>query len=106
MLKPQYHVQVLETAAEGEAFFPARELLPWADPYIASLMGQLEWNETQNADDTWVENEWADEPEPGDETGFGNELTPEPNDWHLDREPAMPPVYGGWPLLNDLGRAR
>ena len=35
--------------ADGESF-AARELLPWADPYIASLMGQLQ-NEAD--DETW-----------------------------------------------------
>ncbi len=89
----QFHVQVIETAVDGESF-PARELLPWADPYIASLMGQLQ-NEAD--EETW-DFEAKDE-DLEDEEFFDDEL---PEDWHLDREPALPPVYGGWPLLNDL----
>lgn len=89
----QFHVQVIETAADGESF-AARELLPWADPYIASLMGQLQ-NEAD--EETW-DFESKDEGLENEEF-FDDEL---PEDWHLDREAAFPPVYGGWPLLNDL----
>jgi hypothetical protein len=89
----QFHVQAIETAVDGESF-PARELLPWADPYIASLMGQLQ-NEAE--EEAWDFEAKDDELE--DEEFFDDEL---PADWHLDREPALPPVYGGWPLLNDL----
>jgi hypothetical protein len=88
----QFHVQVLETPADGESF-PARELLPWADPYIASLMGRL----SSEADDAWDFAAKNDE-DFDDEEYLDDEL---PEDWHLDREPQLPPVYGGWPLLND-----
>lgn len=88
----QFHVQVLETPVDGEAF-AARELLPWADPYIASLMGQLQ---NQADEETW-DFEAKDEDD-GDEF-LVDEL---PEDWHLDSESHLPPVYGGWPLLNDL----
>jgi hypothetical protein len=104
MIRPLKQVQVLETAAEGEEFFPARELLPWADPYIASLMGQLSGDndaeqEDELADPTWdFDYEALDEE---DEEALGDDVTPG-DDWHLDRESVYPPVYGGWPLLNDL----
>jgi hypothetical protein len=94
----QFHVQAIETAADGESF-PARELLPWADPYIASLMGQLQ-NEAE--EETWdfeaKDDEFEEEDFLDDELAAG-EL---PEDWHLDRESTLPPAYGGWPLLNDL----
>lgn len=87
----QFHVHAIETAVDGESF-PARELLPWADPYIASLMGQLQ----NEADEVAWDFEAKDE---DFEAFLDDELEA---DWHLDREPALPPVYGGWPLLNDL----
>lgn len=90
----QFHVQVLETPADGD-FFPARELLPWADPYIASLMGRL----AGEADDEGWDFRAKDDVEFGSEELLNDEL---PEDWHLDRESPFPPVYGGWPLLNDL----
>lgn len=101
MVRLVKQLQVVETAAEGDAFFPARELLPWADPYIASLMGRLEGvNDSEQADETWdFDYEPLDEEE---EENLTDELTPDADDWHLDRDPAYPPIYGGWPLLNDL----
>ena len=92
----QFHVQAIETAADGQSF-PARELLPWADPYIASLMGRLQ-NEAEA--DAW-DFETRDDVEL-EEDFLDDEL---PEDWHLDRAPVLPPVYGGWPLLNDLPSA-
>ena len=89
-------VQAVETAADGESF-PARELLPWADPYIAALMGRLE-NEAD--DDAWEFDVKSDEEGFEDEEFLAEDL-PADEDWHLDREPRFPPVYGGWPLLND-----
>jgi hypothetical protein len=104
MIQPLKRVQVVETAADGEDFFPARELLPWADPYIASLMGRLEGENNAEQEDELADPTWDFDYEPldeEDEEALGDELTPG-DDWHLDREPAYPPVYGGWPLLNDL----
>jgi hypothetical protein len=95
---PKYHVQVLETDAD-DSFAPARELLPWADPYIASLMGRLEQHEHGHDDETWDYEPLDDEADEEEEV-LRDEL-PEDDDWHLDREPRFPPVYGGWPLLND-----
>ena len=92
----KYHVQVLETDAD-DSFGPARELLPWADPYIASLMGRLEQHEHGHDDETW---DFDYEPEGTEEEEVERNELPEDDDWHLDRE-SFPPVYGGWPLLND-----
>ncbi|QDU27701.1 hypothetical protein ETAA8_27900 [Anatilimnocola aggregata] len=106
MRKPNYNVQLLETAAEGDAFLPAKELLPWADPYIAALVGRLEAqdeeeNETWDFDAEALDKD-AEEAEDAAHYWLSDELAPEDDDWHLDRAPAVPPVYGGWPLLNDL----
>jgi hypothetical protein len=104
MVRSLKRVQVVETAAEGEDFFPARELLPWADPYIASLMGRLEGQNDAEQADELADPTWDFDYEPldeEDEEALSDDLTPE-DDWHLDGEPAYPPTYGGWPLLNDL----
>lgn len=115
MRKPNYNVQVLETAAD-DSFLPAKELLPWADPYIAALMGRLtsEYGDSElseQEDETWdfdseqldVEDEAAQD---ASQYWLSDELAPEDSaddfHWHLDRAPAVPPVYGGWPLLDDL----
>ena len=87
----QFHVQLFEAPTDGEAF-PARELLPWADPYIAQLMGQL-----QEEEETW---DFESKDEEFEEEEFIDDELPE--DTHLDSESHLPPVYGGWPLLNDL----
>jgi hypothetical protein len=97
VMPKQFHVQAIETAPDGQSF-AARELLPWADPYIASLMGRLQ-NEAEQGD--W-DFETRDETDLEDEDFLDDEL---PEDWHLDRAPVLPPVYGGWPLLNDLPAA-
>ena len=92
----QFHVQAIETAADGQSF-SARELLPWADPYIASLMGRLQNEADENAWDFETRDD-----DSAEEDFLDDEL---PEDWHLDRAPVLPPVYGGWPLLNDLPSA-
>ena len=95
----QYHVQAVETAADGE-FSPARELLPWADPYIAQLMGQLE---DEADDDAWDFDTRLEEEDDDFVADDSHDAELDVNeDWHLDREPRLPAVYGGWPLLNDL----
>ena len=79
-----------------------RDLLPWADPYIAALMAQLEGHEdeadiseSRNPRDgsncySAVDGNWSD-----DDSVLDDELDDAGS--HLD----YPPVIGGWPLLND-----
>jgi len=80
-----------------------RDLLPWADPYIAALMAQLE-GQPGDADDSDSRNlrdgsdcysaaddAWSDE----DNSVLADEL--DETGSHLD----YPPVVGGWPLLDD-----
>lgn len=77
-----------------------RDLLPWADPYIAVLMDRLEDRFGRNAD-TYAPAESDDEPW----------SPPADYDWQDDafrpdqpagsRQSWDPPVYGGWPLLDD-----
>ncbi len=85
----------------GEAC--CRDLLPWADPYIAALMAQLEGqqgeadvSESQHSKDgsdyhSAAEDSWFDD----DHSVLADELDGAGS--HLD----YPPVVGGWPLLND-----
>lgn len=81
-----------------------RDLLPWADPYIAGLMAQLhgrqdmadvseapafnDGNRCYSAAEEWLDDEQS-------ELSYDNEL--DDNGSHLD----FPPVVGGWPLLSD-----
>lgn len=101
------HCQVVEvprftpSSRLGEAC--CRDLLPWADPYIAALMAQLEGqqsdaenSETQHSKDgsdcySAVEDTWLED----DDSVLSDEL--DGSGSHLD----YPPVIGGWPLLND-----
>jgi hypothetical protein len=77
-----------------------RDLLPWADPYIAGLMAKLERGRD-------AEDEGGDDP--FDRGGFtGHDAA---RAWRDDAflpprsRRALPsaeqPVYGGWPLLDD-----
>ena len=85
-----------------------REILPWADPYIAQLMQRLESrfdadegfaNAFDRSEDApWPVHEWN-----GGEWNGGDaesaESFAEPFDAISSQ--ALPAVFGGWPLLND-----
>lgn len=103
------HCQVLEMpatnrlassrhAAQGE--WP-RDLLPWADPYIALLMQRLE--------DRYEHDDAAfDDAASNMSTGeFSGEGSWDSEDLELrqmsDPIEPYPPIYGGFPLLNDAG---
>lgn len=80
-----------------------RDLLPWADPYIAALVAQLDGlqgeadlSDSQNLRDgshcySAADGSWPDE----EDSVLADELDEAGS--HLD----YPPVIGGWPLLND-----
>jgi hypothetical protein len=80
-----------------------RDLLPWADPYIAALMAQLVDQSGEDAPANLpnskdgsqcysaAEETWPDD----DQSVLADEL--DDNGSHLD----YPPVVGGWPLLDD-----
>ena len=82
-----------------------RDLLPWADPYIASLLGKLEHHSQAVADypigrseitlyelaaDEWLGDDWIENTDDGESEILDEEL------------PKMRPVFGGFPLLDDL----
>jgi hypothetical protein len=112
---PDYHDEWMP----AEQDWP-RDLLPWADPYIAVLMLRLErqydwvgvaddnpfddaptlaagdwqvlsWHDDFLADDAFAAlagNPWQDDAgRPG---------------WHAGRRSEFPPVFGGFPLLDDV----
>lgn len=100
------HCQVLEVPARDE-WHPRhdrpRDLLPWADPYIAKLISRLEdrYNvEELDADlsDPFAPDESSWQPAAGDdwEDAFVPRSLDTPRHrWH-------PPVFGGFPLLDDV----
>ena len=80
---------------------PARDLLPWADPYIAGLMRRLEGR--HGADD-------ADSCDPfAADDGAGGSVIDDgwqedafmPRPLEVPRFHSFPPVVGGFPLLDD-----
>jgi hypothetical protein len=78
----------------------ARELLPWADPYIASLMRRLErrcgGDDEMNGDDPMHEDSDAAFDDGWQEDAFM------PRPIEPPRIHSYPPVYGGFPLLEDV----
>ena len=99
--------QVLEVPAQ-EDWMPRRgdwprDLLPWADPYIATLLGRLEdrygaaegddelADPRPANDDEWSAQAYDDGWE--DDAFMPRQLEPTRFHW-------FPPVYGGFPLLD------
>ena len=97
-----------EWMSQGEEW--PRDLLPWADPYIAVLMIRLErryeWVGVADdsplaaddapfsaADDSWQDLAWQDFPLEDDAFLPGR---------HDGRRSMHPPVFGGFPLLDDV----
>ena len=89
-----------ELAPQEEGTWP-RDLLPWADPYIASLMTQLDNRRFATegllddevtlyrcVSDLWQDDEQPQPALPPDRTG-------------VFFDPPFPPIYGGFPLLED-----
>jgi hypothetical protein len=98
--------QVLEVPSEFGARVAPRDLLPWADPYIAVLMQRLEQQ---------YEIDWESNPLRAEDSDDMNHSTSqheetswtaaEVDGWQAPAEAShgwYPPVYGGWPLLDDL----
>jgi hypothetical protein len=114
MMFGRVHCQVVETPAQYDRLsrhrdWP-RDLLPWADPYIAVLMARLErrYDWADESDDCpWV----ADEVEPHARDSWSNQTSWPSEAWQDDafmpgrlegRRPMFPPMYGGFPLLDDV----
>src|SRR5262245_36437091 len=79
-----------------------RELLPWADPYIATLMRRLE-GRGGGFDGFAASDPFADEDEDSgaifDDGWQEDAFMPRPLE--APRFHSYPPVYGGFPLLED-----
>jgi hypothetical protein len=102
--------QVLEMPKSSEAVLDRgdwpRDLLPWADPYIARLICRLEERyEAATLDDGGRYGPVAEDDELyldayraewEDDAFLPRALEPTRDRW-------FPPVYGGFPLLNDTG---
>ena len=89
-----------------------RDLLPWADPYIASLVRRLEQRfEGDLADDPRCNPFTTDEAECGaeafDDGWEVDAFIPRPLETRpletISASRRHPPVYGGFPLLDDCG---
>jgi hypothetical protein len=96
--------QVLEVPAQtgrpprGEQW--PRDLLPWADPYIAGLLEKLERRYGHN---DFVDDDPPREPQfpfSGDEAWLPDDAFRPPRTARSEQR-AIEPVYGGWPLLDD-----
>ena len=100
------HCQVVETPTQGYRAASGgewpRDLLPWADPYIALLMTRL-------ADRYEVDEASFERPLPAeaaswevayDDSWQDDAFMPWRND--APRRPIYPPVFGGFPLLDDV----
>ncbi|MFN0016627.1 MAG: hypothetical protein ACKVP0_00110 [Pirellulaceae bacterium] len=102
MYGPTIRCQVLEvpdlddTSPRNEGTWP-RDLLPWADPYIASLMMKLERQHGATErllDDDFTLDQYAREQWQGDKG--------EDDSWqHFSPRNEYPPIYGGFRLLED-----
>ena len=114
MISPRIRCQVVEVPAAGHLESSAaratpRDLLPWADPYIAALLEKVErdyWTddpEASNFDEAPYDADRDAELEAEAEEMYGkffpvlDEAAPVGNE--------LPRIYGGWPLLDDLPRS-
>jgi hypothetical protein len=98
------HCQVLEVP-ERDDWNPrsvrSRDLLPWADPYIATLIHRLE--DRYNVDDA-AESDcdpYAADAAAWQLAGDGWEDAFIPRSLDIPRRRWQSPVYGGFPLLDD-----
>src|SRR5690349_2308037 len=99
----------------GETRGGSRELLPWADPYIAGLMRNLENRSVRHErvtkrlshlSDPFAVAQAADMDLPSDEwqdDGWQEDAFM-PRPLEAPRFHSHPPVYGEFPLLDDLDR--
>lgn len=81
-----------------------RDLLPWADPYIAALVAQLDGQKEEA--DISASRTFSDGSPPYSmaEDGWLNDDASAISDDGLDEHGShldFPPVIGGWPLLSD-----
>lgn len=104
------HCQVVDTtdldhlAPRDEGQWP-RDLLPWADPYVASLMLKLHRHrgETEGLlDDEFAQYQFAADQWLGDDWKTAELDSPASLRIDLSPRNEYPPIYGGFPLLEDL----
>lgn len=114
MTNRRIHCQVLEMPVSNHlersrSQAEPRDLLPWADPYIAALLEKVERREnnwqndpraTDDRADVW-DDDWTDASIDEEHARFAASF---PLHDSKDEENAGGRVYGGWPLLDDLPR--
>jgi len=107
-MRARIRCQVIEVPAQDDWLSRRgggpRELLPWADPYIAGLMRRLE-NRFESADGFGPSDPFADH-EPTSLAIFDDGWQEDafmPQPLEAPRFHSYPPVYGGFPLLEDEG---
>jgi hypothetical protein len=114
LVTPRIHCEVLEASA-GDDWLPrrggTRELLPWADPYIARLIRQLESrynldDEVDELDNPFAADDAVWLPDACDEweeaDAWDDAFLPPPVERPRYRDQL--PVYGGFPLLDDISK--
>jgi len=100
--------QVLESPAQdgwSSRRERPRDLLPWADPYIAGLVRRLEERYDAEADCSTSDPFDADHAS-GDTAAFDDGWQEDafmPRPLEAPRFHCYPPVYGGFPLLDRIG---
>jgi hypothetical protein len=114
MNSPRIRCQVLEVPARGHLESSAdqaapRDLLPWADPYIAALLAKVEreyWQDEQDRREfghSQFEDEELDSALEAEAAEMYGKFFPAFDDNVADGKP-LPRVYGGWRLLDDMPR--
>lgn len=86
-----------DTSPRDEGTWP-RDLLPWADPYIASLMMKLQ--RQHGATERLLEDEFTLD-QYASEQWQGEEGHPAGEWQQLSARNQYPPIYGGFRLLED-----
>lgn len=114
MTATRIHCQVLQVDEADDWAGPRRrqpsDLLPWADPYIARLIRRLETRYNIDDGDDELSDPFAADDAPwlaaddwhgGDcDDGWEDAFMPPPLEGPRCRW--YPPVYGGFPLLDDI----
>ena len=123
MSRPRIRCQAIEVTVidpmidhlePSRAVPPPRDLLPWADPYIAALIDKVERRSSAQSDRRSRQDarfgradlagdDLAGSCSDGDDAELDDKFVP----WSSSAAPQgneFPRIYGGWPLLDDVPR--
>ena len=107
-------VTVIDHLEPSRSVAPPRDLLPWADPYIAALIAKVERRYGEQADRRsqpdgrfgradLAGDDSAGSCSAGEDAEVDDKFVP----WSNSAAPQgneFPRIYGGWPLLDDAPR--